>query len=183
MDLKENIYALLKKNPNGLKAKSIASKLGLDRREVNSFLYSNKGTFQIDDDYVWTIKANKSKIISKEEQFRYEMIRILNESPSNRRWSDIRVVKGLSKEQIKIAKNRCEEIRNNANLPAIEAFRIIEIAILSENEFEEKIANMEKNEILRRQYQIQRQIEKEKNREDELKREYIQNLKKRGYRL
>lgn len=56
MDLMAKITELLLHNPNGLKASAMATKIGLTRHEVNSFLYSNKSTFQIDDNYIWTLK-------------------------------------------------------------------------------------------------------------------------------
>ncbi|MBF4218566.1 ATP-binding protein, partial [Vibrio anguillarum] len=48
------IQNLLRERPN-LKAKKIASILGLDRKKVNSFLYVNSSTFIQNEDYEWSL--------------------------------------------------------------------------------------------------------------------------------
>lgn len=56
MDLKDKITALLISNPHGLKAATMAAKIGVTRHEINSFLYSHNNVFQIDENYIWTLK-------------------------------------------------------------------------------------------------------------------------------
>lgn len=50
--MKEAIKKILISSP-GLKGKQIAKKLGYEKKQVNSFLYSNSDTFTQDDDYCW----------------------------------------------------------------------------------------------------------------------------------
>lgn len=60
MQLSDQIYAILLKSPNGLKARDIAKQLGVEKSEVNSCLYSNllKNKCHQDSSYVWHIKSN-----------------------------------------------------------------------------------------------------------------------------
>lgn len=50
--MKEAITEILKSSP-GLKGKQIAKMLGYEKKEVNSFLYSNTDLFTRNDDYHW----------------------------------------------------------------------------------------------------------------------------------
>ena len=50
--MKESIAKLLENSP-GLKGKEIAKKIGYNKKEVNSFLYSNSDYFLRDEDYCW----------------------------------------------------------------------------------------------------------------------------------
>lgn len=52
--MKASITRVLMAEP-GLKAKEIASKLGRDRKEVNSYLYKNLDSFRVNNKYCWTI--------------------------------------------------------------------------------------------------------------------------------
>lgn len=54
--MQKRIEKILQKTP-GLKAKSIAKKLGLDRTQVNSFLHRNMEIFSKDENYCWRLKA------------------------------------------------------------------------------------------------------------------------------
>ena len=60
--LKDKIVAVLKQNPKGIKAREIAYKIGVTRTDVNSFLYSHKSDYDVDENYCWTIKQTKVKI-------------------------------------------------------------------------------------------------------------------------
>ena len=58
--MKNKIIQILKKHPNGLKARKIADLIpGMDKKEVNSILYSNPQSFVVND-YVWTLKSSIS---------------------------------------------------------------------------------------------------------------------------
>jgi len=48
----KKIESLLRDSP-GLKAKTISSRIGEEKAEVNSFLYSNRDAFFVDDEYCW----------------------------------------------------------------------------------------------------------------------------------
>lgn len=52
--MKERIIKLLKESPN-LKGREIAKKVGLDRKEVNSFLSKHLNEFVQDDKYCWSL--------------------------------------------------------------------------------------------------------------------------------
>ncbi|MBF4322712.1 ATP-binding protein, partial [Vibrio anguillarum] len=56
------IQNLLRERPN-LKAKKIASILGLDRKKVNSFLYVNSSTFIQNEDYEWSLSNEVLKVV------------------------------------------------------------------------------------------------------------------------
>ena len=58
MDIKQKISSLLSTAPSGLKASELSQKIGCTRHEVNSVLYSNKSIFQIDENYIWTLKGS-----------------------------------------------------------------------------------------------------------------------------
>ncbi len=49
----EDILCVLLDHPEGIKARDIADILGLDKKTVNSCLYSNQDIFEIDDAYKW----------------------------------------------------------------------------------------------------------------------------------
>ena len=56
---KSKIIEILKKHPNGLKAKDIARLIsGADRKVINQILYSNKDCFSIND-CIWTLATDK----------------------------------------------------------------------------------------------------------------------------
>ena len=58
--MKNKIVQILKKHPKGLKAREIAELIpGMDKKEVNSILYSNPQSF-VATDYVWTLKTTPS---------------------------------------------------------------------------------------------------------------------------
>ena len=60
--LDEILNVLQKNNNRGMKAREIASKLGAERREVNSVLYQFKNNyFVVNDDYEWFIKQSNSR--------------------------------------------------------------------------------------------------------------------------
>lgn len=59
----DKILILLRDRP-GLKAQEIAGLLGLDRSEVNSELYSNKGKVRRDGSYSWWLKDDSLALVS-----------------------------------------------------------------------------------------------------------------------
>jgi hypothetical protein len=60
--MQKDIERLLQKKP-GLKGKEIAKKIGVSKKEVNSFLHSHKDLFVQDDNYGWSvIKSSEFKI-------------------------------------------------------------------------------------------------------------------------
>lgn len=48
------VNKLLSENPGGLKASKMAEITGLSKKEINSYLYSHKNLFTIDDTFIWT---------------------------------------------------------------------------------------------------------------------------------
>ena len=70
MSVKDNIYKIIEKNPK-IKATKIASILGLNKKEVNSILYSKSGLRDKvvqNKSYEWSIASkSKPKTQSKEE--------------------------------------------------------------------------------------------------------------------
>lgn len=56
------IQNLLRKQP-GLKAKKIASELGLERKKVNAFLHANSSTFIQNEDYEWSLSNKVLKVV------------------------------------------------------------------------------------------------------------------------
>ena len=56
MEIGEHIDRILSLNPSGLKASHIARMIGVTRREVNSYLYSHKRQFEINEEYIWRKK-------------------------------------------------------------------------------------------------------------------------------
>ncbi|WP_331427255.1 ATP-binding protein [Vibrio sp. M250220] len=56
------IQNLLRERPN-LKAKKIASILGLERKKVNSFLHANSSTFIQNEDYEWSLSNEVLKVL------------------------------------------------------------------------------------------------------------------------
>lgn len=56
-NLGNKILIILKNNPKGLKAKDIADKLGVSRREVNQFLYYDQTEFVVTSAYTWVKKG------------------------------------------------------------------------------------------------------------------------------
>ncbi|MGZ3814714.1 MAG: hypothetical protein ACXVA0_23480 [Mucilaginibacter sp.] len=54
--MQEKIVKILEESP-GLKAKDIAKKLSSDRKQVNSFLYSNMEQFSKDENHCWYLKS------------------------------------------------------------------------------------------------------------------------------
>ena len=61
-DLQDLIFNVLSKHPN-LTGREIAKKLGIERREVNSFLDKNRGAFHQDENYKWENKEQNIVII------------------------------------------------------------------------------------------------------------------------
>ena len=59
--LKDKIVAVLKQYPKGVKAREIALQIGVTRTEVNSFLYSHKSEYSVDETYLWTVKEKNSQ--------------------------------------------------------------------------------------------------------------------------
>ena len=54
---KNSIVEILKKHPNGLKAKEIVAYIhGTDKKSINQVLYSNPNLFSRNDNYEWTLK-------------------------------------------------------------------------------------------------------------------------------
>lgn len=58
--LKEKINSVIKQYPKGIKAREIAIQIGVTKTEVNSFLYSHKSEYSVDENYQWVI--NKKSI-------------------------------------------------------------------------------------------------------------------------
>lgn len=59
---KNSVIEILKRYPNGLKAKDIAAFIrGADRKSINQILYANPNLFLCDSDYKWTL-ASKSTL-------------------------------------------------------------------------------------------------------------------------
>lgn len=61
-DLQDLIFNVLSKYPN-LTGREIAKKIGVERREVNSFLDKNRGEFHQDENYKWKNKEQNTVII------------------------------------------------------------------------------------------------------------------------
>ena len=62
--LKKRIIDLFAASP-ALKAKDIARQLGVETKEVNSFLYSNKGKLlEKDEAHVWRLRSNQTGVAS-----------------------------------------------------------------------------------------------------------------------
>lgn len=57
MSMKEKIEALLRERP-GIKAREIASGLGLERRDVNVFLHGDEDRYRQDSNHGWSIVSN-----------------------------------------------------------------------------------------------------------------------------
>ena len=56
--MKNKIIEILKKHPNGLKARQIAALLpNANRRRVNQILYDSQSEFEVSKDYVWKLKS------------------------------------------------------------------------------------------------------------------------------
>ena len=65
---KEQVIEILKKAKRPLKAKEIAREIaGVDRHEVNAFLYDNIKTFKKEEGDVW-VYAGSAKAFDKEHQ-------------------------------------------------------------------------------------------------------------------
>ncbi len=64
MELGDRIIEILKKNNEGLKARKIASLLNEDKSQINSWLYKNRDSIVVENDYVWKLKkvANLSNV-------------------------------------------------------------------------------------------------------------------------
>ena len=59
-DLLNNVLGILNETKTGLKAKTIAKKLRVNKNVINSILYKNKNkVFEIDSNYYWHIKKKK----------------------------------------------------------------------------------------------------------------------------
>ena len=58
MSTRDKIEALLRESP-GIKAREIASKLGLERRVVNVFLHGNEDRYRQDLNHGWSIAGTK----------------------------------------------------------------------------------------------------------------------------
>ena len=56
MSLENDIIYLLKKHPSGLRRSEIAMLLDIDKREVSTFMHSNKDKFYQDDDWYWRLR-------------------------------------------------------------------------------------------------------------------------------
>ena len=52
--MKKDIERILRSNP-GMKSKEISKQLSLEKKAVNSFLYSQRDIFRVDDEYRWFI--------------------------------------------------------------------------------------------------------------------------------
>lgn len=63
MLLDKEVQTVLKKYPNGVKARVIAKQIGIDKKELNKYLYRNKNKlYRIDDEWKWTlISSNEIK--------------------------------------------------------------------------------------------------------------------------
>lgn len=59
--MKEDIQKILSETP-GLRGREIAKKLGLDKKDVNSFLSKQKGGFVKDEDHRWYVASAKLQI-------------------------------------------------------------------------------------------------------------------------
>lgn len=60
--MQRRISLLLNEHP-GLKGREIASKLGLDRKEVNRLLDANKGFYQQDNSYCWSLNLDSEFLV------------------------------------------------------------------------------------------------------------------------
>lgn len=58
MSTRNRIEALLREKP-GMKAREVASKLGLERREVNIFLHGNEDRYKQDSNHGWSIAGSR----------------------------------------------------------------------------------------------------------------------------
>lgn len=56
MSLENDVIYLLKKHPGGLRRSEIAMLLDIDKREVSTFMHSNKDKFYQDDDWYWRLR-------------------------------------------------------------------------------------------------------------------------------
>lgn len=88
--LKDKIVAVLKQNPKGIKAREIAYKIGVTRTEVNSFLYSHKSEFSVNENFLWTIKSasrsvNTASKKAKDEWHDTSNVRAINEELKRQR--------------------------------------------------------------------------------------------------
>lgn len=82
--MEEKIKKLLQ-NEQPLKAKDIASKLGLERGRVSALLHTQKSTFAQDEQYRWSLKSAVLKITFPETEWlttdQFESTLCANESP------------------------------------------------------------------------------------------------------
>ncbi len=69
MNIAEKIAAALEFRPAGLKASQIAKLIGATRHDVNSYLYSHKDLYEIDENYVWRRRstATPSKVATEKK--------------------------------------------------------------------------------------------------------------------
>lgn len=60
MRLEESIRRIMEKYPEGIKARTLAKKINVDKKELNSYLYKNKDKlFAMDEQWNWTTIENK----------------------------------------------------------------------------------------------------------------------------
>lgn len=56
MSLEADVKKILKKHPEGLRARIIAKQIGMEKRELNRYLYQNKNKlYKIDSNWQWTL--------------------------------------------------------------------------------------------------------------------------------
>lgn len=60
--MREKIEKILRESL-GIKAKDIAKKINASRHEVNSFLYDHKDRYQVDENYLWSLKSSELSIV------------------------------------------------------------------------------------------------------------------------
>lgn len=60
--MRAQLENLLRQQP-GLKAKEIAKKLGIDKADINSFLYEHQTQFQKDKNFCWSLMPTELKIV------------------------------------------------------------------------------------------------------------------------
>lgn len=64
MDISELVAWELDNHPSGLKASQIAKHIGATRHDVNSYLYSHRNLYEIDENYVW----RKKQVVKPEKK-------------------------------------------------------------------------------------------------------------------
>ena len=63
MSLENDVKRVLKNYPNGVKARVIAKHLGVDKKELNQYLYRNRNKlYKIDDEWQWTLVGEISLV-------------------------------------------------------------------------------------------------------------------------